>query len=167
MIQRVFIVLAASLIAFAAHAFDANDRQKVEETVADFMIAFEADDMDAIMVPDSLLAYIAGKQQMAPDDLKRAMSAEMDRIMEQVEFLRLDVEWNRMVTGETDSGKPYAFLPFLSEFRLKSGEAHQTSSFNIVTEVDGDWYVVRIGSQTMWQFFQAAYPEFRDVTFPG
>lgn len=163
------LVLAAgafSMIAFGANAFDNDDQRLVERTVNEFLAEFESQDWDAYSLPPSLLAHIAYRQNSTPEKLQASMAAQMRQMMDKIVIEDVDVEWQKIVTGDTATGESYAFLPFRSRFRLENGQSHETVSVNIVTKVDAEWHVVRIGTKQLWAMFQAAYPAFRDVDFP-
>ena len=167
MMRLALIAIAWVALGCAAQALDRDDRQSVEITVNDFLADFESRDWEAFNLPPGLLAHIADLQNSTPERLQAAMIAQTRDMMRTVVVDSVEVDWDAMVTGETDSGTGYAFLPFRSRFRLESGRFHEAVSVNIVTWVDEDWYVVRIGQPQLWALFQAAYPEFGGVDFPG
>ncbi len=163
------LVAALCLACTAPHgvrAFEDSSKAAVEATVNDFMYVFDTGDWAALPVPPGLIAYIAYANGLKPEQVRARMNLEMDQLMQRVELVSADVDWSTMRTGTTTSGIDYAFLTFRSEFVL-DGRTRKTASMNIVTEVDGDWYVVRIGSPQNWQLFQRAYPQFKHVEYPG
>ena len=160
------VLLLGLALATPAIAFDDTDRQAVETTVDRFVAGLLANDRDAMAMPPGMINFLAKAQNTTPEELRDAMYAEIEKVMQQVTVQSVDADFDGMTTGTLDTGQRYAFVVLNSTFLMADGQSLESEALNIAAEVDGDWYLVRLGSPQHWQLFQAAYPEFQSVDVP-
>lgn len=164
------LLTAALIAALPAHAFafDDDDRAAVTQAIANYDQAFVQNDFDKIIgfMPDRIVGYMA--QQMggvADDKLRTGLAQQMRSVMASVSIDSFKMDAGKMITGQTDDGFDYAFIPTATKVTAQ-GQTRSMRTHTLAIEDAGEWFFVRIDQPEQYQVVQQVYPGFANISLP-
>ncbi|MEE9427038.1 MAG: hypothetical protein V3V25_02715 [Paracoccaceae bacterium] len=172
--MRFIIVLTVAItLAFPAISRDIVQAElsALRANMAEFVHALETKRMLRVMatVPPSVMAQIAKNAGTTPKQLIREIANDMKDVMEDVQFLEMDIRTDGLDVrgGKSTDGTQviFTFVPMNFEMDVKGSHFKVTSSVLALLE-NGTWYFLRVEDEEQRKILEAIYPFFRKVQFP-
>ncbi|XUY26338.1 hypothetical protein RMR21_012200 [Agrobacterium sp. rho-8.1] len=143
------------------------ERASLHSQIEQFDVAFKANDFTTITgtVPPKVFQAIADKSGVTVEQLRSALTTQMQMLMMSVKFIDFNMDEKTIVVEQTASGEPYVLIPTRTLME-RDGKKIEALSHTLGLIDGGQWYLLRVDDGTQIDILRDVYPDFAKAELP-
>ncbi|NTJ44064.1 hypothetical protein G6L28_15795 [Agrobacterium larrymoorei] len=154
----------------AAHArdFTAAEKAGLGQQIQRFDAALTKSDFKAVSdtIPPKVLQAIASKAGISLEQLRAALTTQMQIALASVKLLEFDMDFDKAQYHEAPDGTPYVLVPTRTLMETE-GTKLEAISHTLALVDSGEWYLLRVSDAQQVDILREVYPSFADVELPA
>ncbi|WP_343312589.1 hypothetical protein AAIB41_06995 [Brucella sp. BE17] len=161
------LLLAAPVSAAQARDVTAEEKQKLEATIASFDKAMRNEDYESITdtIPPRVLEFIAKQANVDVDTLRGVVIQQTKAALGSVKLEDFGMDTAATKFETLSNGEPFALIPTKTVMNSEETGKIVAKADTLAVLDGGNWYMVRVSEVQQLAILRKAYPEFASVEF--